>query len=238
MRAIELIKAVLERNYISDLKIQEEIIHRLLEIYGPMDSEEEEIIISRVSGFIYTYMKKNLCSQDELAWRIFISIFSGIFHKKLMEMEIKSEEDRNEIIQEFFYHIMKKCRDGKFNPEKEAKNAFMSYILTAFVRSAINQLKRRYPERVRSMEELAEIHPSFLIPHPGFLGCEKLLYIMESNNFSKEDVEIIRLKCEGYRQKEISYVLGKSEAYISRRFKAIVRKLKKIISGPDELLYG
>ncbi|GEM_PF-3230302 len=234
----KLIEKILQKNYITDPDLQRKIIRKFVEIHGITEEDEEEVIISRVSGFIYTCMKNNLCTQDELAWGIFTSVFGGIFHRKLIEMDIKSEEERKELIQEFYRHIMNKCRDGKFNPEQEAKNAFMGYIVTAFIRFTINQLRKKNVGRIKSLDELAEIHPSLLISHPGFSGCQKLIHIMELNGFPLEDRMIIQLKCDGYRQKEISRVLGKSEAYVSRRFRAISEKLRKIINDPDELLYG
>jgi len=231
------LRETLKRNYINDYHLQSRIIQRFMELNDSLP-EDPDILVSKFAGFLYSYLKNHLCSQDELAWEIFVSMYHRMFHKLLLQMHITHEGQREEVIQEFLFNLLNKCRSGKFNPRSDNRNAFISYIMTAFKRFAINYLQRNKNKRIQSIEDIEEFFPSFLVSSPELKGCDRIIHIMENNNFSTEEILIIRLKCDGYSQKEIAQIILRSEAYISRKYRATIKRLRELISGFDEHLYG
>ncbi len=223
----KVLRSILHGIYIRDEDLQDRVIELFLRFTDGVESAE--VLGSKLAGFVYSYVKSNLCRRDELAWEIFLAMFSGLFHDHLRRRrDIMDELTREEIIQEFLHHIMKKCADGRFNPHRNGVSSFRSYVMTAFKNFTTNYLQRRI-SNFESIEELEFISDPG--NSPDLTWCERILLIMESRGFSLEERLLIRLKCDGFRQKEIATIMGKSEAYISRKFKSVVQRLREILRG-------
>ncbi len=227
-KKLEILRRALSQIYVKDEHLQ----RKVLDIFAKEEDleEEEGVLVSRLAGFVYSYVKNNLCEKDELAWELFISMFSGLFHDHLKRYRgMRDDSLRDEVIQAFLHHIMKKCEDGRFNPSTDHVKSFRSYIMTAFRNFTTNYLQRN----MVSFEALEDLEPLYAesSSSPELSWCDRILLIMESHEFTLEERLIIKLKCEGYRQKEIAVIIGKSEAYISRKFRALVVRLRDYLSG-------
>ncbi len=224
---IRVLRDILRGIYIREEDLQSRVIELFLQFTDEV--EDEAVLGSKLAGFVYSYVKSNLCRRDDLAWEVFLAMFSGLFHDHLRKRrDIRDESMREEIIQEFLHHIMKKCAEGRFNPSKEEMNSFRSYVMTAFKNFTTNYLQRKTHsfESIEELEFMSDPGSS-----PDLTWCEKILLIMENNGFSVEERMLIRLKCDGYRQKEIAVIMGKSEAYISRKTKSIIQRLRELLRG-------
>ncbi len=222
-------RSILSQIYINDERLQDRIIEAFTRFYHTEEVEDEAILASRLAGFVYSYIKSNLCRKDDLAWESFMEMFSALFHNQLISrFNLRDELLREEIIQAFLHHIMKKCEEGRFKPSSQEINGFRGYIMTAFRNFTTNYLQRRMP-RIQSIDDIQSMIESG--EGPELKWCEKILLIMEIHGFSTEERMIIRLKCDGYRQKEIAEILNRSEAYISRKFRATVERLRQYFSG-------
>ncbi len=195
--------------------------------------EELKLILMDYFIFRMKELSIKICERNEYAWEMFRYMFEPMFHRIMSDMGITGDEMHREIIQEFYAFLLHKCRDNKLNYRGRA--LLSSYLHRTFRNFLINILQRRVNQiQIKSIDHMYELGMDIAGDNPKE-PCEAIKHKMKHLRFSQEDIMLIMLMCDGYNQREIAKILGKSTSYISKRKEKIFRILRKSLSPEDFL---
>lgn len=143
--------------------------------------------------------------------------------------QIKDEHDRQTIINNTFLLINKNINNGKLSNDYDN---LKDYIFISTRNNCLKYLRRKQIERTRYISDntYCEKYDTPIEEEEYTLvdyQIEKIKSLLELDI----DKEIIRLRLEGYRFKEISEILNIDEVRIHNIMKTLLRYLRKKLKG-------
>ncbi len=195
--------------------------------------EEFQLILTDYFILRMKELSRKICEKNEYAWEMFRYMFEPMFHRIMADMGITDDDSRREIVQEFYFFLLNKCRDKKFN--YRGKALLSSYLHRVFKNFLINTLQRKGKQiQLKSIDHFYEMGRDIGREDQKDI-CELIELKMRYLGFPEEDILLIVLMCDGYNQKEIANILGKSTSYVSKRKEKIFHMLRRNLS-PDDFL--